>query len=211
MRVAVINETSAGNRNEDILHALAGLHHEVINAGMRQKGGNPELQYTHTGFLTALLLHTNRVDFVIGGCGTGQGYLNSVMQYPGVFCGHILTPLDAMLFARINGGNCISLALNQGYGWAADVNLSFIFERLFAAPFGAGYPPERAEPQQRSREALADISRATHRSFAEIVTGISRDIVREALDFPGIRDLVRESVSLDAELTAAFVKQGVQL
>ena len=54
------------------------------------------------------------------------------MQYPGVFCGHIMTPLDAWLFRQINGGNCISLALNQGYGWAADVNLKFIFDRFFS-------------------------------------------------------------------------------
>ncbi len=211
MRIAVINETSAGDKNAHILSALDGLAHDIINAGMRQKGGKPELQYTHTGFLTALLLNIDRVDFVIGGCGTGQGYLNSVMQYPGVFCGHILTPLDAMLFARINGGNCISLALNQGYGWAADVNLRFIFERLFVSPFGAGFPPERAEPQKRSREALIEVSRATHRSFSEIVTRLSNEIVQDAMSFPGVRDLVKESVSSDAELRAALVKQGVSL
>jgi hypothetical protein len=32
------------------------------------------------------------VDFVVGGCGTGLGYLNAVMQYPGVVCGHLLSP-----------------------------------------------------------------------------------------------------------------------
>ncbi len=73
--------------------------------------------------MSALLLNLKAVDFVVGGCGTGLGYLNAVMQYPGVFCGHLLTPLDAFLFARINAGNCVSLALNQGYGWAGDVNL----------------------------------------------------------------------------------------
>jgi ribose 5-phosphate isomerase RpiB len=44
--------------------------------------------------MTAILLNLKRVDFVVGGCGTGQGYLNSAMQYPGVFCGHILNDLD---------------------------------------------------------------------------------------------------------------------
>lgn len=54
----------------------------------------PELSYRHTGLMTAILLNLKRVDFVVGGCGTGQGYLNSAMQYPGVFCGHILNDLD---------------------------------------------------------------------------------------------------------------------
>ena len=36
MRIAVINETSAADRNADILAALEGRGHEVINAGMRK-------------------------------------------------------------------------------------------------------------------------------------------------------------------------------
>ena len=110
MRIAVINETSAADRNADILAALDGRGHTVINAGMVKTGAKPELTYIHTGLLAALLLNTGRADFVVGGCGTGQGFLNAAMQYPGVFCGHILTSLDAWLFAQINGGNCISLA-----------------------------------------------------------------------------------------------------
>ena len=114
MRIAVINEVSAVDKNKDIISALEGRGHEIINAGMTKKEDKPELSYIYTGLLTAILLNTGKVDFVVGGCGTGQGYLDSVMQYPGVFCGHILTPLDAWLFIQINGGNCISLALNQG-------------------------------------------------------------------------------------------------
>jgi ribose 5-phosphate isomerase RpiB len=128
MRIAVINETSAADRNADILAALQGRGHEVINAGMRKNFEPPELQYIQTGLMTALLLNTGRVDLVVGGCGTGQGFMMSASQYPGVLCGHILTPLDAWLFAQINNGNCISLALNQGYGWAGDVNLRHIFD-----------------------------------------------------------------------------------
>jgi ribose 5-phosphate isomerase RpiB len=36
MRIAVINETSAADRNADILAALEGRGHEIINAGMRK-------------------------------------------------------------------------------------------------------------------------------------------------------------------------------
>ena len=33
MKIAVLNETSAADRNPDILHALEDRGHEMINAG----------------------------------------------------------------------------------------------------------------------------------------------------------------------------------
>ena len=204
MKIAVINETSAADRNADILAALEGRGHTIINAGMTQNFAKPELTYIHTGLLAAILLNLNRVDFVVGGCGTGQGFLNSAMQYPGVFCGHILTPLDAWLFAQINGGNCISLALNQGFGWAADVNLRFIFDRLFSVESGAGYPPHRQASQRESRELLAGISVCTHRSLAEIITALPDQVVGPALTYPGIMELIDVDSIEDAPLRDAF-------
>jgi len=190
MRIAVINETSAGDKNKDIMVTLDAFDHEIFNVGMRKNGGDPELTYIDTGLLGALLLNTKRVDFVIGGCGTGQGFLNSVMQYPGVFCGHILNPLDAWLFVQINGGNCISLALNQGYGWAGDVNLKFIFEKLFSVNSGSGYPAHRKTSQQKSREILNNISQKVHFPFEVIVEKIDSDIIEKVLKFPGVWDLL---------------------
>lgn len=182
MRVAVINEVSAADKNPAIMAGLEGRGLELINAGMRSKSQEPQLLYTHTGFMSALLIHLDIADLVIGGCGTGQGYLNSVMQYPRIFCGHLLSPLDAWLFARINSGNCVSLALNQGYGWAGEINLQFIFDRLFSVEWGSGYPVERREPQQESREALKAISDATHKSFPEIIHSLPDTIVLPALN-----------------------------
>ena len=157
---------------------------------MKKTGGDPELTYIDTGFLGALLLNTKRVDFVIGGCGTGQGFLNSVMQYPGVFCGYILSPVDAWLFIQINGGNCISLALNQGYGWAGDVNLKFIFEKLFSVDPGSGYPEHRKTSQQKSREILNNISQKVHFPFEAIVEKMDSNIIEKVLKFPGVWDLL---------------------
>ena len=190
MRIAVINETSAANRNADIIAALQGRGHEVVNAGMKENGAQPELTYIHTGLMAALLLNLKRVDFVVGGCGTGQGFLNSVMQYPGVACGHVLNGLDAWLFAQINGGNCISLALNQGYGWAGDVNLRFIFDRLFEKEFGAGYPPHRSESQRASRAMLRRVSEASHRPFPEILAALPREVIEPVLTYPGMDALI---------------------
>jgi ribose 5-phosphate isomerase RpiB len=208
MKIAVVNETSAADKNAAILAAIATCGgHEVINAGMTQRGASPEITYIHAGLIAATLLNLKRVDFVVGGCGTGQGFLNAAMQYPGVFCGHILNPLDAWLFTQINGGNCISLALNQGYGWAGDVNLRFIFEKIFSVESGCGYPPERKESQQKSRRTLQSISATTHLPFASIVEALPEEVIRPAFDFPGVRELIDVPAIQDMDLRAAFQKR----
>ncbi len=205
MKIAVINETSAADRNADILAALEGRGHTIVNAGMVKNGAKPELTYIHTGLLSALLLNARRVDFVVGGCGTGQGFLNSVMQYPGVFCGHIINSLDAWLFTQINGGNCISLMLNQGYGWAADVNLRFIFDRIFSVESGAGYPPHRQESQRESRKTLAAVSATTHRPLADIIACLPDEVVKPVLEFPGVKALIDADTVEDAALKGALL------
>ncbi len=201
MKIAVLNETSAADRNTDILKSLEGHGHEVINAGMSKNATPPELTYIHTGFMAALLLHLKSVDFVVGGCGTGQGFLNSVMQYPGVICGHIITPLDGWLFTQINGGNCISLMLNQGYGWAANENLRMIFDQIFSVKPGCGYPPHRAESQHQSRTILSAISLTVHKSFHEIVTNLPDEVVRPSLTYPGFMGLLENGSFTDAALS----------
>jgi ribose 5-phosphate isomerase RpiB len=207
MKIAVINETSAADKNADIMAALDGRGYQVVNVGMRERGAFPELSYIHTGFLSALLLNLERVDFIIGGCGTGQGYLNSVMQYPGVFCGHILNSLDAWLFSQINGGNCISLALNQGYGWAGDVNMRFIFDRIFSVERGSGYPLARAEPQKESRLLLERLSFLVHRPFSEIVETLPDEVLLPALTYPGVMELIDIKTIDVPELQSALKKR----
>jgi ribose 5-phosphate isomerase RpiB len=197
MRIAVVNETSAVDKHPHIMAALEGRGLDVVNAGMAEKGEEPELQYVHTGLISALLLAADRVDMVIGGCGTGQGYMNSVMQYRGVSCGHLLTPLDAFLFARINAGNVVSLALNQGWGWAGEVNLQMVFDQLFTADKGSGFPAHRAEPQAASRDLLGVIAEASHRCMKGTIKRLPDEIVvpaithraaAAALDIPTIAD-----------------------
>ena len=205
MKIAVINETSAADKNSDISAALESRGHSIINAGMTKTGAEPELTYIHTGLLAAILLNLKRVDLVVGGCGTGQGFLNSVMQYPNVSCGLIQNPLDVWLFGQINGGNCISLALNYGYGWAGDINLKFIFDRLFSLKeFGQGYPPHRQKSQQESINTLKEISVAVHRNFAEIITSLDESVLQPVLTYPGVLDLIGVDSIQDDELKEAF-------
>lgn len=178
MRIAVINEVSACPKNADILAALACFpQHEVVNAGMASPEEENPLTYIHTGLMAAALLNAGACDLAVGGCGTGQGFLNSVLQYPGVVCGLLIEPLDAWLFSQINAGNCVSLALNKGYGWAGGLNLKLLFGELFRDPPGAGYPPHRSESQAESRQTLASVSRAAHKPFGEILRALDGELL----------------------------------
>jgi len=204
MRIAIINEISAADKNTDILKALDGRGNELFNLGNTRGSDSPGLLYIHTGLMSALLLNLKGVDFVVGGCGTGLGYLNSVMQYPGVFCGHLLTPLDAFLFARINAGNCVSLALNQGYGWAGEINLRLMFDALFTPEAGIGYPPHRAEPQRQARLLLAQVSQVAHRPMAEILLSLPEEVLHPALTFAAFRPVLEQAAKSDTGLRSVL-------
>ena len=179
MKIAVINEVSASLKNPDIIEALkATTDAEILNVGMLNPEQVPSLTYIHTSYMAAILLGCGCCDLVVGGCGTGQGFLNAVMQFPGIVCGLITEPLDAWLFSQINAGNCVSLALNKGYGWAGNINLRYIFEKLFTDPQGAGYPRERAESQAQSRAILAGMSALTHRDLMTILKETEPSILK---------------------------------
>jgi len=187
MRIGIVNEVSACAKNKDIVAALQSYDNmEIYNVGMKDLSEENPITYIQTGIISAILLNCDICDMVVGGCGTGQGYLNAVMQFPNVFCGLILEPMDAWLFSQINGGNCISLALNKGYGWAADINLQYIFQRLFQDPAGQGYPLARAESQQMSRVILKTLSVKAHKSLPEILKELDPEVlapIRKRIDF----------------------------
>jgi len=178
VKAAVISEVSASARNADVVLALEKAGATVLNVGMTSPEDKVELTYIHTGFMAGLLINAEVCDMVIGGCGTGQGFLNSVVQYPSVICGLILEPVDAWLFSQINSGNCVSLALNKGYGWAAELNLQNIFEKLFKDPMGGGFPVNRSASQAESRSLLKQISGCSHRGMEEIIPQMPKDVLK---------------------------------
>ena len=208
MKIAVINEVSACPKNPDIIQALEStVDAEILNVGMLEPEQQPSLTYIHTGYMAAILLNTGACDFVVGGCGTGQGFENIVLQFPNVFCGLVTEPLDAWLFSQINGGNCISLALNKGYGWAGDVNLKYIMEKLFADPAGQGYPLSRSESQAASRKMLSDISVMTHITINEILQNTDKNILKDLAGSKAFMDVLENSTP-EAKEAAAIIKNS---
>ena len=122
MKIALMNEFSQAAKNPVILQQLNDVAseqgHDVFNVGM--DGDNDHrLTYIHLGICASLLLNAKAVDFVVAGCGTGQGAMMSLNAHPGVFCGYCIEPTDAYLFAQVNNGNALSLAFAKGYGWGA--------------------------------------------------------------------------------------------
>ena len=154
MKIALINENSQAAKNsmiESVLkEVVTPMGHEVVNYGMYAADDEAQLTYVQVGLLTAILLNSGAADFVITGCGTGEGAMLACNSFPGVLCGHVVDPSDAYMFSQINAGNAAAFPFAKGFGWGAELNLQYCFEKLFCTEPGGGYPPERVVPEQRN-------------------------------------------------------------
>ena len=185
MKIALINENSQAAKNEVICNALKKvvepMGHEVRNYGMYTADDACQLTYVQVGILAAVLLNSGAADYVITGCGTGEGAMLACNSFPGVICGHVEDPLDAYTFAQINDGNAIAIPFAKGYGWGGDLNLEYIFEKLFCEESGQGYPKERAVPEQRNKKILDGVKKVTYRSLTDILPELDQELVKGAL------------------------------
>ena len=77
MKIALINENSQAAKNGIIEAALKKvvepMGHEVVNYGMYAADDKAQLTYVQCGILAAILLNSGAADYVITGCGTGEG------------------------------------------------------------------------------------------------------------------------------------------
>lgn len=185
MKIALINENSQASKNAQIYEVLKNeadkAGHTVFNYGMYSAEDDVQLTYVKNGLLASILLSTKAVDFVVTGCGTGQGAMLACNSFPNVLCGHITDGLDAYLFGQVNDGNCIAIPFAQSFGWGAEVNLQYLFEKLFSEPFGGGYPRERREPEQRNKKILDDVKKVTHRPLIEVLKNIDQEFLKETI------------------------------
>ena len=185
MRIALINENSQAAKNALILEALRGvvepMGHTVDDYGMYTAEDRAQLTYVQAGILGAILLGSGAADYVVTGCGTGEGAMLAMNSFPGVICGHVEDPVDAYTFAHVNDGNAVALPFAKGFGWGGELNLTYIFEKLFGFGHGQGYPKERVVPEQRNKKILDAVREKTLRPLIDCLKDIDPELVRGAV------------------------------
>ncbi|MBQ6889788.1 MAG: RpiB/LacA/LacB family sugar-phosphate isomerase [Oscillospiraceae bacterium] len=185
MKIALINENSQAAKNEIIVKALKEvvepMGHSVDNYGMYSAADEAQLTYVQCGILGAILLNSGAADYVITGCGTGAGAMLAMNSFPGVICGHVQDPVDAYTFAHVNDGNAVSMPFAKGFGWGAELNLTYVFEKLFGFGHGQGYPKERVVPEQRNKKILDGVRAVTMRPLLECLDAIDQELLKGAI------------------------------
>lgn len=185
MKIGIINENSQASKNEIIYNSLkpiANKHgYEVFNYGMENSEEN-NLTYVQAGLLAGILINSKAVDFIVTGCGTGEGAMLALNSFPNVLCGHINDPTDAYLFSQINAGNAISIGYAKGFGWGSELTLTYIFEKLFETEFGGGYPKERAVPEQANKKILDQVKQVTHKDMITILKEIDEEFLYQTIN-----------------------------
>lgn len=208
MKIALINENSQAAKNEmicgNLKKVVEPMGHTVYNYGMYTAEDETQLTYVMNGLLAAILLNSKAADYVVTGCGTGEGAMLACNVFPGVLCGHIVNSEDAYMFAQINDGNAIALPFAKGFGWGAELRLQYIFEKLFGCESGGGYPKERVVPEQRNKKILDGVRAATFKPLIECLKSIDQELLKGAVAGAKFSELFFASCK-DEEL-AAYVK-----
>ena len=185
MKIALINENSQASKNKIIYEALKKVadkkEYEVFNYGMENSEEN-NLTYVQAGLLAGILINSKAADFIVTGCGTGEGAMLALNSFPNVLCGHIVDPTDAYLFSQINAGNAISMGYAKGFGWGSELTLVNIFEKLFEGEFGGGYPKERVEPEQANKKILDKVKQITHKDMLTILKEIDKEFLYQTIN-----------------------------
>jgi len=211
MKIALMMENSQAGKNATVLeqlNAVAGpLNHDVFNVGMSDENDH-HLTYIHLGIMASILLNSNAVDFVVSGCGTGQGAMMSLNLHPGVNCGYCLDPSDAFLFNQINNGNALALAFAKGFGWGAELNVRYMFEKALTGERGAGYPVERKEPQVKNAGILNEVKAAvTKENYLDTLRAIDPELVKTAVSGERFQKCFFDNCQNDE--IAAYVKSVI--
>lgn len=191
MKVALVMEYSQAPKNALVIKELADVAksygHETVNYG-QYNAEDQHLTYNEVGLITALLLNSGAADFVITGCGTGMGAMVAANSFPGVVCGHAQDPADAYLFTQVNGGNALSFPYAKGFGWGGELNLRYMFEKVFLQAPGSGYPPENAASEQRNAGILNELKKVTHKDMVSILDEIDPELLEHVLRRPSFRE-----------------------
>ena len=209
MKIELIMENSQAAKNASVEGALRRtvepMGHTVDNYGMYTAEDDAQLTYVQVGILAATVLNSGAADFVITGCGTGEGAMLACNSFPGVICGHVEDALDAYTFSQINAGNAVALPFAKGFGWGGEKNLEYIFEKLYCEEPGLGYPRERAAVMAKNREVLNAVKAVSYRDMADILKEIDQDLVKGAFAGANFKELFFANCKCDK--LAAVVKE----
>lgn len=180
MRIALINENSQKQKNTFIYKILCKVAskygHEVFNYGVSE-GKKASIDYVGAGVLAGILLNSHAVDFVIMGCGSGQGAMISANTMANVFCGYVADIVDANLFVKINAGNAVSIPFGKNFGVGTDINLENIFDVLLKEEMGSGYPRARKEIQDEQRKNLSIVSELSKIPVLDFLEEIDKEFL----------------------------------
>ena len=200
MKIALINDNSQSSKNALIYKALKNVcdkyNYEVINIGMKDENDKP-ITYVEEGLIAAILLNSGAADFVVTGCGTGEGAMMALNSFPNVYCGLITDPTSAYLFSQINGGNAVSLAYAYNFGWGSEITLENIFNELFREPIGGGYPKERAVSERNNREILKKVKNVTTRPLLDSLKDIDKELIEHICQNEVFMKSLEEASCLD--------------
>ena len=106
---------------------------------------------------------------------------------------------------QINDGNAIALPFAKGFGWGAELNLTYIFEKLFEGEPGGGYPKERVVPEQRNKKILDGVRAVTlKQDLVEVLKELDQDLVKGAVAGKQFKDLFFANCKCDK--IAEYVK-----
>ena len=209
MKIALMMENSQAAKNATVLNELqtvvSKLDYSVYNVGMSDENDH-HLTYIHLGIMASILINAKAVDFIVTGCGTGQGAMMSLNIHPNIICGYCLDPSDAFLFNQINNGNALALAFAKGFGWGAELNIRYIFEKAFTTDErGQGYPLDRTVPQQTNAAILSAVKSAVIKdNYLETLRAMDQELVKIAVSGERFKECLFNN-GQDAEIEA-YVK-----
>ncbi len=148
--------------------------------------------YPRTGLVTAILLNSGAVDFVVTGCGTGEGAIIATDAFDGVQCGYIKDPTDATMFREINMGNAAAIPFTKNYGNEGRLNLRYVFDRLFCPM------PEKEEDYYIGKELVQvvkdykdewdKLKKIAQTDICEVLRKVDALYLKQAIDGPVFRE-----------------------
>lgn len=107
---------------------------------------------------------------------------------------------------KLNNGNALSLPFAKGFGWGAELNVRYIFEKAFTGVKGEGYPLDRKEPQVRNAGILNQVKAAVVKeNYLDTLRAIDPELVKTAVSGARFQQCFFENCQ-DKEIEA-FVKQ----